>query len=450
MTLPNFSVLLLAWDDADPSVAVLGGSALPPTLPLVYQLAEQQPLLAVYPHLPANTEEAEANSAAELSIEMPTSSAASEEISEATNDDALTSASASAGIRLLAVATNVAGKSDNGAAAPWQSRLIGLDDLPTPSIAQVAAALEEQATSPAARRLALARSQWPAGAGAGQPGQWQSPAAPYAGASPTAKPVQLPVAPLIAGQTVREAADLLLGAGLPVMPSANAAYAVLPANGNSQAEDLNEEAEELDFDPDPELPLLLRPLTFDEGMQEPGTFEAADLLAPEDDITPDAPEAGSILTESRASESLPEPELEPKPETAPTLLVPSLAGLNFRMIQYARQAAQLVQGRSDFGVIYAPNWPAWLAALEIRNSTGQPLVLYVPGLAADFLSPAERGWLLEVERMTLRRAHVILVPDESVHRRLVEEYGSALGEVRIVPADDKAGVQAVLSELAGK
>ena len=41
MTLPEFSVLLLAWDDADPSVAVLGGAALPPTLPLVYQLAAQ-------------------------------------------------------------------------------------------------------------------------------------------------------------------------------------------------------------------------------------------------------------------------------------------------------------------------------------------------------------------------------------------------------------------------
>ena len=52
MTPPEFSVLLLAWDDADPTVAVLGGAALPPTLPLVYQLAAQQPVLAVYPHLP--------------------------------------------------------------------------------------------------------------------------------------------------------------------------------------------------------------------------------------------------------------------------------------------------------------------------------------------------------------------------------------------------------------
>ncbi|MFC7668094.1 hypothetical protein ACFQT0_12395 [Hymenobacter humi] len=52
MTLSDFSVLLLAWDDADPSVAVLGGTALPPTLPLVYQAAAQQPVVALYPNLP--------------------------------------------------------------------------------------------------------------------------------------------------------------------------------------------------------------------------------------------------------------------------------------------------------------------------------------------------------------------------------------------------------------
>jgi hypothetical protein len=48
----DFSVLLLAWDDADPGVAVLDGSTLPPTLPLVYQLAAQHPVLALYPHQP--------------------------------------------------------------------------------------------------------------------------------------------------------------------------------------------------------------------------------------------------------------------------------------------------------------------------------------------------------------------------------------------------------------
>ena len=111
------------------------------------------------------------------------------------------------------------------------------------------------------------------------------------------------------------------------------------------------------------------------------------------------------------------------------------------MIQYARQAAQLVRGRTDFGVIYAPNWPAWLAALEIRNSSGRPLVLYAASLATDFASPAERGWLLEMERMALRRAHLILVPDEAPAPAPAGHYGEPPGEVRVVAAHDEAAVQ---------
>ena len=118
------------------------------------------------------------------------------------------------------------------------------------------------------------------------------------------------------------------------------------------------------------------------------------------------------------------------------------------MIQYARRAAQLVRGRSDFGVIYAPNWPAWLAALEIRNSSAQPLVLYATGLATDFANPAEHGWQQEIERMTLRRARLILVPDQNVLRQLRAQYGYTIGEVRVVAAADEQAVQRLLAEVA--
>ena len=128
--------------------------------------------------------------------------------------------------------------------------------------------------------------------------------------------------------------------------------------------------------------------------------------------------------------------------------MPAPEGLNFRMIQYARQAAQLVRGRADFGAIYAPSWPAWLAALEIRNSSGRPLVLYATGLTVDRPNPAERGWQLELERMALRRARLILVPDEAVGRHLRARYGSTIGEVRVVPAADEQGISRALREAA--
>ena len=158
---------------------------------------------------------------------------------------------------------------------------------------------------------------------------------------------------------------------------------------------------------------------------------------------PDAPAADNEAPEAASiAARLPAP-------AAPTVLVPRLDGLNFRMIQYARQAAQLVRGRTaDFGVIYAPNWPAWLAALEICTSSGRPLVLYLASLATDLPNPAEHGYQLEMERMAMRRARLVLVPDEALHHRLLALYEDAAGKVRVVAATDDAAVQRVLGEVA--
>lgn len=233
-----------------------------------------------------------------------------------------------------------------------------------------------------------------------------------------------------ASESVREAADLAHGAALP-------AAATLRPNAHPQAGDLR-------FDPDPELPAALKNNAFTEATEDTGIFEAAALSAPEDDDSP--PE---LMAPGPAST---QPGVAPgklEPGTAePVPRAPVLSGLNSRMIQYARRSAQLVRDRSDFGVIYAPNWPAWLAALEIRNRTGRPLVLYAASLAADFAGPGERGWLLEIERMTMRRARVILVPTEDLRQRLQAQYGATTGEVRVVAAADEAAVQAVLGQVA--
>ena len=207
------------------------------------------------------------------------------------------------------------------------------------------------------------------------------------------------------------------------------------------------QAGDLNFDPDPELPPVHRPAVFDEPTEEVGSAEALDLLAPKADLVPDEP-GPTAETEVAVSAVAPKPAPAPTAEVAPVVLVPMLNGLNFRMIQYARQAAQLVRGLADFGVIYAPNWPAWLAALEIRNSSGRPLVLYAAGLATDLPNPAERGWQREIERMTMRRARLILVPDEAVCRRLRALYGSTIGEVRVVAAANEPGIRQVLREVA--
>ena len=433
MTPPDFSVLLLAWDDADPSVAVLGGAALPPTLPLVYQLAAQQPVVAVFPHLPAGAAPAdapeatpEANAAAELKTGATTAAVAAPEAAKGTFD----TAADLPGVQLLTPIAATEGTTT--ATAPvLPSRIIGLADLtPTGSSLLAVPPALTGGENPTGLRPAAPRSQWPTGANspaASRP--WQAPAAPYLGAAAVRVFPPPPPSPPRPGASESAAATPVEVAGRAIQP-----------RPHPQAGDLS-------FDPDPELPAVRRPAVFDEPTEEIGSAEALDLAAPEDNLTPDEPvPAAAAVAPAVAPE--PAEALVSASTAAPTPRVPTLDGLNFRMIQYARQAAQLVRGRADFGVIYAPSWPAWLAALEIRNSSGRPLVLYAAGLAADLPNPAERGWQLEMERMTMRRAQLILVPTEALHRRLKALYGSTIGEVRVVAAANETAVQQALREVA--
>lgn len=455
MTPPDFSVLLLAWDDADPQVAVLGGAALPPTLPLVYQLAAQHPVLAFYPHLPAD--ENPAPSAPEpqpepASAPTPTATAAT------ATADALATTIAQPGVQLLPAPDTALATT-----AP-PSRMVGLSDLApltslftaaTPAALAAAATAEAYSnvkTSPTQSVTTLpadpGRSQWPTGVHAPTPaGQWQAPAAPYLGAGSGAFFPPPPPAPRRPAELRKtDSAAVVATAGAAVVGATKsgavadvAPAAVAPAAAVPSRPRQSPLVSDLQFDPDPELPAVViqEPVLFDEPIEEVGAGEANDLSDPQDDLVPDAPAPAAPPAPVESSATAP---------VAPQM--PQLEGLNFRMIQYARQAAQLVHHRQDFGVIYAPNWPAWLAALEIRNSSRQPLVLYLTSLADDFAGPGERGWLPELERMTLRRATLVLVPDAAVQRRLQAIYGEAVGKIRVVTADDEAAVQRVLGEVA--
>ena len=466
MTSPDFSVLLLAWDEADPSVAVFGGAALPSTQQLVYHLAAHQPVLAVYPHLPAAEAPAGAEAAAPSAPRQPagavpaaTLQAAPPTFQAATVDDsaaavslvaagisvaadfAASAAAAAppAGVRLLPVPTAAPASADT-LAPPMPvvvSRMVGLDEVasalpPTGLLAIGAVADGAQATkaAPAAvgalasQASAAAHDQWPVGAGPGSGRAWQLPAAPYLGGAVTESfgpPAAPPVRTLPKTSAAREPA-----------PEAESLPARPPL------------ADNLSFDSDPELPAMSHSAVFEDAPPEPGPAEAAALAAPDEDFHFAQPAPAASPAPPAA------PTAAPTAPAAPALVprVPALDGLNARMIEYARRAAQLVFEDGDFDVIYAPNWPTWLAALEIRYRLRRPLVLYVPALAADFAAPAERGWLLEIERFALRRAHTILVPDEALRQRVQARYGGATGRVRVVAAADEAAVRRVLAEVA--
>ncbi|WP_045686939.1 glycosyltransferase [Hymenobacter sp. AT01-02] len=129
--------------------------------------------------------------------------------------------------------------------------------------------------------------------------------------------------------------------------------------------------------------------------------------------------------------------------------LPPSADLNYQVIQYARFATR--QALSDnFGVIYATDWPTWLAAMEIRQQTGRPLVLHVHSLAEQRNTPADRGWALELERLALRRADLILAASDGTAERLRATYPATNNRVQVVAPNDTDTINSILRRLENR
>lgn len=120
--------------------------------------------------------------------------------------------------------------------------------------------------------------------------------------------------------------------------------------------------------------------------------------------------------------------------------------LNFQVIQYARFAVPVALAQEPFAAIYAPAWPTWLAAQELRHRTRRPLVLHVATLAAaeDQSLETATGWQAELQRQALQRADLILAETPELTRRLRHDLGFSPELVRTVPAADAASVAQAL------
>ncbi|RYY15996.1 MAG: hypothetical protein EOO36_11830 [Cytophagaceae bacterium] len=144
------------------------------------------------------------------------------------------------------------------------------------------------------------------------------------------------------------------------------------------------------------------------------------------------------------SEPVAQPDyLELRPASGPF----DAPNLNFQIIQYARFAVPLALTAEPFAVIYAPAWPTWLAAQELRHRTGCPLVLHVAALAAAETEPLAlaAGWPAEIQRQALHRADLILTETLALAHRLRRELDLPVHRVRPVPAADAAAVAHALS-----
>ncbi|WBO83004.1 glycosyltransferase family 4 protein [Hymenobacter yonginensis] len=257
-----------------------------------------------------------------------------------------------------------------------------------------------------AEELALADTHF----NAPHPETWQSPMAPYLGATvgTEATGPATPAAPYIGSSEAAPAAAL--------GPDA----AAEPASADTAQT--------------AETATLLNADAFAADEAEPDAQEAAALdfteLAGAEPETAD--QEGAPYSETLAP-TAPVAAIQPAPAAAlvgpqsvltvalEALRTPAVsdADLNFRVIQYARFATRLAASQ-EFAVIYAADWQAWLAGLELRQLTGKPLVLHVHSLAQDRNTAADRGWVLELERLALRRADLVLAASSALALRVLE------------------------------
>lgn len=120
--------------------------------------------------------------------------------------------------------------------------------------------------------------------------------------------------------------------------------------------------------------------------------------------------------------------------------------LNFQIIQYARFAVPMALAEPAFAVLYAPAWPTWLAAQELRQRTGRPLVLHVASLAAaaDESVDTATGWIAELQRQALRRADLLIAETPALAQRLRRELDLEASRVLAIAAADAAAIAQAL------
>lgn len=452
------SILLLAWDDADPAPGALG-AGLPAGAALRHALAARLSLTAILPQQPASEDAAGRYSVAELNAPTAVASDAAAAVfpipigagPEATG----TKRAGTAGTAPTPASARLA-LSPPRAPVPGAPLLIGLAEFTVPE-------LEAQAR------------RWGSRApGSPLAGGRQAPAAPYVGSSLAPATSVATAAAALPARTGLAGPNSAPGPGPIGAPAAATGLApAAPEFANSLPTAFSTPRFPLfgltGFDLESAAPPTAP--AFGEAT-EPGAAEAADLAQWADDLTladtdtdSGAYPAGSPAPVSRpaALAALRQPEPAGPPEgslaagsaanpdsaiTAGPTALAAAASLSFRIIQYARFATQLTAGGTGFGVIFATAWPCWLAAAEIRQRTGQPLLLYVTSLPSAAAPPRARGWLRALEQQALRQADVVLVPDAAFGAALAARFALRQPPRVLPPATAPAGPAQTAAGLA--
>ena len=78
-----------------------------------------------------------------------------------------------------------------------------------------------------------------------------------------------------------------------------------------------------------------------------------------------------------------------------------------QFLHYSKLAVQLALTKT-FDLIHAHDWLTFLAAIELKQQTGKPLVLHIHALEYDRGGPDRKGWVYELEKYAMQEADLII------------------------------------------
>jgi hypothetical protein len=445
------AVLVLAWDEATPAVRALveATQASAPTVDSILVMvpqADEPTRFSAEEYLSLELPLAEATTLAQEVVAMPSP------IEEETLTETSPYSDANATTLPAEALAEEAGAADE---VPT-TQPIATTSLPTPALPWAAVRVLHLGSYSLAQLASRAGQPLPTPIWVGAAAL---PAAPYQGSA-------TPVAASVAGPTDLEPLTAPESRG----PVEEAVQLVsLPSVAEGLVAQPNPLLEELTAAPPLYVPAELPPqdAALETDLPPSDTDELADVemtspdLLLSEELPAESAQAGwpaalASLRQPAAIPASPAPSesiLAPLATDVPATLRPvathyPAADLNFQIIQYARFAVPVALAELGFAVIYAPAWPTWLAAQELRQRTGRPLVLHLATLATPAGESAETaaGWMAELQRQALHRADVVLAETPALAQRLQQELGLAAGTVRVVAAADAIAIAQALHE----
>ncbi|MDE0470556.1 MAG: glycosyltransferase family 4 protein, partial [Ekhidna sp.] len=86
----------------------------------------------------------------------------------------------------------------------------------------------------------------------------------------------------------------------------------------------------------------------------------------------------------------------------------------------------------SFDLIYAHDWVAFEAALQIKEITKKPLVLHVHSLDVDRISSVNHTWVFDIEQRAFEHSDLILTVSKYSANRINQYYGIHRRKIKVV------------------